>query len=78
MSQIDKDLEEKNKRLDVVAGEEKKREAAKKMLEDLRGQIAAIQQKINAIETELGGHVPTTAEIDQIKRHEQAIVSLKA
>lgn len=78
LSQIDKDLEEKNKRLDVVAGEEKKREAAKKMLEDLRGQIAAIQQEINAIETELGGHVPTTAEIDQIKRHEQAIVSLKA
>lgn len=77
LSQIDKDLEEKNKRLDAVAGEEKKREATKKMLEDLRGQIAAIQQEMTDIETELGGHVPTSAEIDQIKRHEHSIVSLK-
>ena len=57
LSRIDRDLEEKNKRLDAVAGEEKKREAAKKMLEDLHGQIDAIQQEMNAIETELGGHV---------------------
>ena len=78
LSQIDKELEEKNKRLDAVSGEEKKREAAKKMLEDLHGQIAAIQQDMDAIEAELGGHVPTTAEIDQIKQHEQSIVSLKA
>ena len=39
LSQIDKDLEEKNKRLDVVSGEEKERKAAKKMLDDLRGQV---------------------------------------
>lgn len=77
LSRIDKDLEEKNKRLDVVSGEERKREAAKKMLEELRGQVAAIQQEIGAIETELGGHVPSTAQIDQIKRHEQSIASLK-
>ena len=78
LSQIDKDLEEKNKRLDVVSGEEKERKAAKKMLDDLRGQIAALQQEMNGIEAELGGHVPTAAEIDQIKRYEQSIVSLKA
>ena len=74
---MEKELEEKNKRLDAVSGEEKKREAAKKMLEDLRGQIAAIQQEMAAIEAELGGHVPTNAEIDQMKRHEQSIASLK-
>ena len=77
LSQIDNNLEEKNKQLDAVAGEEKKREAAKKMLEDLRGQIGTIQQEMNAIEAELGGHVPTNAEIDQIKRYEQSIASLK-
>ncbi|MBP3646450.1 MAG: AAA family ATPase [Clostridia bacterium] len=78
LSQIDKDLDEKNKRLEAVSGEKKKREAAKKMLEDLREQIAVIQREMNEIEAELGGHVPTTAEIDQIKRHEQSIASLKA
>ena len=77
LSRMEKELEEKNKRLDAVSGEEKKREAAKKMLEDLRGQIAAIQRKMAAIEAELGGHVPTNAEIDQMKRHEQSIASLK-
>ena len=77
LSQMEKELEEKNKRLDAVSGEEKKREAAKKMLKDLRGQIAAIQQEMAAIEAELGGHVPTNAEIDQMKRHEQSIASLK-
>ena len=56
LSQIDEDLEEKNKQLDAVSSEEKERKAAKKMLEDLRGEIAAIQQEMTAIETELGGH----------------------
>ena len=78
LGRIEKDLEEKNRRLDAAAGEAKKQEAAKKLLEDLRGQIAVIQQTLDATAAELGGHVPTDAEIDQNKRSEQAVASLKA
>ena len=78
LNNINKELEEKNKLLEAVSGEEKKREAAKKLLEDLRGQIDAIQREMDAIETDLGGHVPTSAEIDQNKQYEQSIASLKA
>ena len=77
LSVIDKDLAEKNKKLDAVSGEGKKREAAQKMLDDLRKQIASIQQEMTAIETELGGQVPTGEEIDQIKRYEQTLISLR-
>lgn len=47
------------------------------MLDDLRKQIASIQQEMTAIETELGGQVPTGEEIDQIKRYEQTLISLR-
>ena len=77
LSVIDKDLAEKSKKLDAVSGEGKKREAAQKMLDDLRKQIASIQQEMTAIETELGGQVPTGEEIDRIKRYEQTLISLR-
>ena len=77
LSFIDKELADKNKQLEAVSGEKKRREAARKLLEDLRGQIVVIQQEMDTIEADLGGQVPTTAEIDQIKRHEQSIATLK-
>ena len=77
LNSINKDLDEKNKRLDEVSGEEKKREAAKKLLADIDDQITTLQEQINTIKEDLGGSVPTQTEIDQVKRQTQTMTSLK-
>lgn len=77
LSAINIDLEEKNKKLDVVSGEEKKREAEKKLQDDIDAQISAIQQQIDGIKTDLGGRIPTREEVDQVKQQAQVIASLK-
>ena len=76
LSSINSDLEEKNKRLEAVSGEGKKREAEKKLLEDINRQIAEIKQKIEAINKDLGGRIPSSEEIDQVKRQAQASIDL--
>lgn len=78
LSSINEDLENKKKRLDEVSGEAKKREASKKLLEDINKQIADLQAQIEAVKAELDGKVPTQAEIDAIKRQKQAASTLTA
>lgn len=73
---LTKDLEEKKKKLDALIGEEKKKEASKKVVEDLDNKIQEIVDYTNAIKRDLGGNVPTLDEIDQIKNHKQMIDSL--
>ena len=76
LSSINEDLEKKKKRLDEVSGEAKKREASKKLLEDINKQIADLQAKIDAVKTDLGGKVPAQSEIDTVKRQKQADAAL--
>lgn len=76
ISAIDKELQEKKKTLDEVYGEAKKREAAKKLLEDLNKQIAELQQQMDTIKTDLGGHIPGSTEIEQVKRQKQSAASI--
>ena len=78
LSSIDEDREKKKKRLDEVSGEAKKREASKKLLEDINKQIADLQAQIDAVKTDLGGKVPTQSEIDTVKRQKQAVATLSA
>lgn len=78
LSSINEDLEKKKKRLDEVSGEAKKREASKKLLEDINKQIAELQAQIDAVKTDLGGKVPTQSEIDTVKRQKQAVATLSA
>ena len=78
LSGINKDLEDKKKRLDEVSGEARKREASKKILDELNGQIAGLQQQIDAIRTDLGGNIPSAADIDQVKRQKTSLTSLAA
>ena len=77
LNEIDLKLEEKNKKLEKLSGEEKKREAAKKQLNDINNQISDLQQQINAIMSVLGGSVPTSAEIDEIKQKTKSAEALK-
>ena len=78
LSFIDADLEKKKKRLDEVSGEAKKREASKKLLEDINKQIAELQAQIDAVKADLGGKVPTQSEVDAVKRQKQAVATLSA
>ena len=74
---IIKDLEEKKKHLDQVTGEAKKQEASKILLDDINLQIEGLQSKIETIVIELGGSIPTAAQIDKAKEQRKAIVNLK-
>ena len=78
LAAINKELEEKKKRLDEVSGEAKKKEASKKLLDELNGQIAGLQQQIDAIRTDLGGNIPSASDIDQVKRHKASVTTLAA
>ncbi len=78
LSSINEDLEKKKKRLDEVSGEAKKREASKKLLEDINKQIADLQAKIDAVRADLGGRVPAQSEIDTVKRQKQTVAALTA
>lgn len=73
---INHDLEMKKKKLDEVSGEAKKREASKKLLDDIDKQMADIQAQMDAIKAELGGEIPTASEIEQIKQQKRSAVAL--
>ncbi len=76
LNSINKDLEEKKKRLDEVSGEAKQQEANKKFLEDVNKQIADLQQKIDTIRIDLGGRIPSANDIDQVKRQKQSVINI--
>ncbi len=78
LGSINADLEKKKKRLDEVSSEAKKREASKKLLEDINKQIADLQAKIDAVKADLGGKIPAQSEIDTVKRQKQAVAALTA
>ena len=64
----EKELKKKTEKLDAVSGETKKREATKKLLNEINGKIADLQKQIDRIRKDLGGKVPSYREIDQVKR----------
>ena len=74
---LDKDLEKKKSYLDKVSGEAKKKEASKKLLEDVYRQINGLQRNIDATVAALGGKVPEQDEIDQIRKRNESGISLK-
>lgn len=76
LNSINKELDEKKKRLDEVSGEAKQQEANKKLLDDVNAQLADLQQRIDAIKADLGGRIPNAADIDQVKRQKQTVDSL--
>lgn len=76
LAAINEDIEQKKKKLDEVSGEAKKREASKKLLEDINGQIAELQAQIAALKTDFGGHVPGQNEVDAAKAQQQTLKSL--
>ncbi len=77
LSDLNRDLEEKSNKLEAVSGEGKKRETAMKLLNDILSRIASIRQETDAIEAELGGRIPSNAEIDQVKQSVQRSGSLR-
>ena len=76
LSSLGDDLEKKKEQLEAVSGEAKKREAARKLLEDVNGQIAQLQEGIQEILRNLGGRVPDQEEIDEVKRRQQTVAAL--
>lgn len=76
ITDIDNELGKKKQQLDEVSGEARKREAARKLLEELNKQIAELQQQMDAIQNDLGGHIPTPAEIDQVRRQKQSAAAI--
>ncbi len=78
LSSINKDLEDKKRRLEEVSGESKKREASIKHLDEVNAQLSELLQRMDAIRAELGNHIPGNSDIDQVKRQKQAVISLTA
>jgi len=76
LSAIEDDLAEKRKRLDAVSGEARKREASEELLKDLNQQIAQLQEKMDAVKSDLGGELPSAAEIEQVKHRRQSAAAL--
>lgn len=72
LAALSTDLGKKKKRLEVISGEAKKREASVKMLADLNAQIEALQQKLDTIQSDLGGSIPLGEEINEAKKQEAA------
>lgn len=73
---INETLTAKSKELDRISGEEKRREAAKKLLDEIDGQIKSVQEQMDVIQTELGGSVPSPEEIDRVKHLTKTAESL--
>lgn len=77
LDSISRELEEKNQKLEAAAGEGKRQEATRKLLADVSARIASFQQQISQLEDELGGSVPTGAQIDQAKQAAQRRAALQ-
>lgn len=76
LSALKDSLAENKKKLDEVFGEARKREASEKLLRDLEEQIARLQEKMDSIRSDLGGQIPSGAEIEQVKHQKQLAASL--
>lgn len=76
LSAIEDDLAAKKKRLDEVSGEAKKREASEELLADLNQQIAQLQEKMDAVKADLGGELPSAAELNQATHQKQSAAVL--
>ena len=74
---IDYELVEQAKKLDDLSGKEKEREAAKKLLEGIDSRLSTLQTQIDAINDDLGGSIPSTAEIDNVKRDRENAAALR-
>ena len=69
-------IRDKKEKLEKVTGEAQKREAARRLLEDLNKQIAGVEAQLAEIADSLGGKVPDDAEIDQVKLQSQSAAAL--
>lgn len=78
LASISEDLELKKKKLDEISGQTKRREASNALIKDIDTQIVQLQAQCDAIRADLGGKIPTPAEIDAVKRHSQAVAGLTA
>ncbi len=76
ITDIDTELDKKKQQLDEVSGEAKKQEAARKLTEELDKQIVELRQQMDGIQAELGGHIPTSDEIEQVRRQKQSAASI--
>jgi len=74
---INRDLRTKKNELDKVSGEEKEREANRKVISDIKHKIDDLQIKIDELKTDLGGRIPSNEEIDHIKRQRQSIKEIE-
>lgn len=71
LNHLNKELAEKNKKLEAVSGEAKKLEAANHLIREIDERIEAFCQRLNELEAELGGMIPSHEQLEQIKQQEQ-------
>lgn len=77
LNHLNQELAENNRKLEAVSGEEKKLEAANHLIREIDERIEAFCQKLNALETELGGMIPGHEQLEQIKQQEQLRATLQ-
>jgi len=75
LNSLEKEMEEKKQYIDKISGDTKKKEASQKLLDDINLKISSLQEKIDIIKTELGGNIPQSDEIDQVKTQKNIIDS---
>lgn len=77
LNHLNQELAENSRKLEAVSGEEKKLEAANHLIREIDERIEAFCQKLNALETELGGMIPGHEQLEQIKQQEQLRATLQ-
>ena len=78
LSSINKEQAEKKENLERVSGEAKKSEASRELIRQIDEKIAVLKDQLESIRRDLGGEIPSADEIDQIKRQNQVIATLKS
>ena len=77
LTELEKVLTEKKKALDKITGEAKKKEATQKMLADLEQQMSPISEQLDQIRNELGGSIPDSDQLEEMKAKKDRIASLE-
>ena len=77
LTDIERKLAEKKKYLEKISGDAKKKEAAQKLLLDLEQQIEPISDQLESIKKELGGNVPESERLEDVKAQQTRMTSLE-
>ena len=76
LSFIDESLKKKKVKLEELSGDLKKKETARKIIEEIEGNIQKTKARLDQILIEFGGHLPKSEEVDKVKQQSRMVGDL--